>query len=276
MAAVAITGFAVAVRRRWPAVPAAWLAYALLLLPVSGLAQAGPSLVAERYSYLPMIPLFAALAGGVLAFWRRKPGRARAAALGVTATLVSVSTAVLSWRQSTVWHDSVTLWKHTLQVHPDCLQAHLNLGSALVERQRRTEAAHHYRECTRLRPEYGNAWYSLGLQLLHLGKGREALDALSRAHELAGSGFWTSRPAPAELLYSLALASHRAGQADSALRRCREALAADPAYPHAALLLADLLAARGERQEAVAVLEAALAHAPADARLRQKRDELRR
>jgi tetratricopeptide (TPR) repeat protein len=127
-----------------------------------------------------------------------------------------------------------------------------------------------------LRPDYGTAWLVLGQQLLHLGEAGEALAALTRAHELLGTGFWTSRPATAELSYSLALANHGVGETDAVARWCREALVADAAYAHAAVLLVDVLITRGERREALLVLDRALAAAPGDARLQQKRDALRR
>src|SRR3989449_9637971 len=53
-------------RRRWPAGLALWIAYALLLVPVSGVFQAGHQLVADRYSYLSCLPwaLLLGAAGG--------------------------------------------------------------------------------------------------------------------------------------------------------------------------------------------------------------------
>ncbi|HZN40974.1 MAG TPA: tetratricopeptide repeat protein [Planctomycetota bacterium] len=274
LAVAAVTAAAFALRRRWPGLLAGWLAYGLLLLPVSGLMQAGPSLVAERYSYVPSIALFAGAAAGAAACWPSLGSRGRKlAAAGWL--LVVVVAAALSWRQCAVWRDSVALWTRTLAVHPDCLQAHLNLGAALAAQPRSEEAAEHYRTCTRLRPGYGSAWYSLGLHLLRLGQPEEALAALSKAHDLVDTGTWTDRPATAELLYSLALANHAAGHADAAQRRCRESVAADPHYPHAYVLLADILVARGERQQALLLLEQALAIAPAEPILRQKHGALR-
>ena len=49
--------FAVAVvlRRRYPALAAAWLVYLVTLLPVSGLLHVGTHIAADRYTYLPSI-----------------------------------------------------------------------------------------------------------------------------------------------------------------------------------------------------------------------------
>ena len=58
-------------RRRWPAGLAAWAAYGAMLAPVSGLAHAGPQLVADRFSYLPSLALTLLLGAGVVAATRQ-------------------------------------------------------------------------------------------------------------------------------------------------------------------------------------------------------------
>src|SRR2546425_982714 len=47
-----ITAFVLALRRRVPGLPAAWLAYIVILLPVLGIVQSGPQIAADRYTYL--------------------------------------------------------------------------------------------------------------------------------------------------------------------------------------------------------------------------------
>src|SRR6185503_4190614 len=75
LAVVVVTAGLVRLRRRWPAGLAAWVAYAALLLPVSGLAHSGSQLVAERYAYLPAVAL-ALLLGGAAAVAVRAAERA--------------------------------------------------------------------------------------------------------------------------------------------------------------------------------------------------------
>src|SRR5437016_4869441 len=70
---VAITAIVLALRRRVPGLPAAWLAYVVVLLPVLGLFQSGPQIAADRYTYLAGLG-WASLAGaGLLSTWRRWP-----------------------------------------------------------------------------------------------------------------------------------------------------------------------------------------------------------
>ena len=63
--ATTVTLACVLLRRRWPALLACWLYYVLLLLPVLGIVQIGPQLVADRYSYLSCLS-WAVLAAGAL------------------------------------------------------------------------------------------------------------------------------------------------------------------------------------------------------------------
>ena len=49
---VAITALLFASRRRWPWALACWVFYGVILLPYAGVAQNGPQIAADRYTYL--------------------------------------------------------------------------------------------------------------------------------------------------------------------------------------------------------------------------------
>src|SRR3989454_1065969 len=67
---LAITAIVLALRRRVPGLPAAWVAYIVVLLPVLGIFQSGPQIAADRYTYLAGLG-WAILAGaGLLSCWR--------------------------------------------------------------------------------------------------------------------------------------------------------------------------------------------------------------
>ena len=74
-AVVAITAAVWRLRQRWPALLAAWLCYAILLFPVSGIAHGGGQIVADRYSYLPCLGLAIFACGAALAGWRSLQAR---------------------------------------------------------------------------------------------------------------------------------------------------------------------------------------------------------
>src|SRR5256886_6354675 len=101
---LAITAIVLALRRRVPGLPAAWLAYVVILLPVLGTFQSGSQIAADRYTYLAG-PGWAILAGAsLLSPWRRPPflftGLAACVLFGL---------GFVTWNQVQVWHDSVTL-----------------------------------------------------------------------------------------------------------------------------------------------------------------------
>ncbi len=127
MSAVALTTTLFVFRRRYPALLAAWIAYAVILSPTSGVAQAGPQLVADRYSYFSTLP-FALLVGGSVMWIARCD---RLVAWAATAVL-SIGLASATHAQSKAWQTTRALWEHTLGVDPDSSVARHNLGSWIL------------------------------------------------------------------------------------------------------------------------------------------------
>ena len=172
-----VAGVAVAVvvwGRRMPAVTAALICYAATVAPVLGFTQSGPQLVADRYSYVSAMPFSALVAGGLLML--PQAGRvARAAAVLAAACLLML--AVLTWRQTTVWHDSERLWAHALSTGHPGYTAHLNYGQALRANGRIDDAVAEYRHALVIRPDAGNAWYNLANALKARGRDDEAEQA---------------------------------------------------------------------------------------------------
>lgn len=164
----------VALRKRWPALLAAALAYAVIVSPVLGLVQSGAQLVADRYSYLSCIP-WALLIGGVLARFPRPAGLGLA--LGAVAILFG-----MTLQQTRVWKDSLSLWEHVVEVQPQSYVAQYNLGNNLMlsgrpQAEALAEAA--YRASVASHPGAGNqdARIELG-KLVQRNEGAEAALAL--------------------------------------------------------------------------------------------------
>jgi tetratricopeptide (TPR) repeat protein len=181
LAAVAVTGITVALvaaRRWWPAGLAAWLAYAIMLAPVSGLIHAGPQLVADRFSYLPSVGLCLLLGGGVTLALAR-PGLARVVPLAAAVWIASL--AALTWSQVQIWRDTDTLFVYTLAVDPDCGWCHAQYGGALGNRGDLAGAIPHLRRAVELRPHRPGYQANAGLALLRAGRAGESLPFLERA-----------------------------------------------------------------------------------------------
>lgn len=161
LAVVAGISAVILLRRRWPGLLAAAIVYGVTLAPVLGFAQSGQQLVADRYSYVSCMG-WALLAGGaILAVWRRRPTWGLQVASGACVCVVIAALFVATWRQTTVWQDSGSLWGHALSVSPSAT-AHLNYGILLRKEGRVDEAVEHYRQAVELKPGSGNAWFALG------------------------------------------------------------------------------------------------------------------
>src|SRR5438093_50901 len=136
---LAITAIVLALRRRVPGLPAAWLAYVVILLPVLGIFQSGSQIAADRYTYLAG-PGWAASSGAGLLFCWRTSGRSKTGTLATLpiagiALCVVVGLGVLTWNQVQVWRDSEQLWSHAAGIDPRSPLVETHFGDELY-RQR--------------------------------------------------------------------------------------------------------------------------------------------
>ncbi len=282
-------------RRRWPAGLAAWICFLAFLAPLLGLAQSGPHIAADRNTYLAMLG-WAAVAGGsllALARWEATgvipAGRTRLAlvASGVVLSLF----AVLTWRQISIWSDSITLWRAALRVNPECAACQSNLGNAYLRADRDAEAIPHLAEALRLQPQGGWAHSNLGNVALRAGlvaRARQHFEAAlaldpDDSVSLVNLGMilidegrpgesivyleraLATDPVNAEGHGNLGLALMTLGRLDEAAPHLREAARIGPdemSWGNLAIL--ELKLDRAE--EAVAAFENALAFAPDSAR----------
>ncbi|MBI5246161.1 MAG: hypothetical protein HY923_03195 [Elusimicrobia bacterium] len=98
-------------RRRAPGLVLAVLAYAILLLPALGLFKSGRMTAADRWSYLPSIPLSLLAAGMLGRGLDRNIFRPVAGA-------VIIALAVLTRLQLPVWSSDVALWTKAVEASP--------------------------------------------------------------------------------------------------------------------------------------------------------------
>ncbi len=170
-------------RRRVPAVTAALAVYAIVVSPVLGFTQSGLQLVADRYSYLSMMP-FALLAGA--AFGRiATPYLRRQAA--VAAAAVVIVCGVLTFRYAIVWQNSIRFWEHSLALDPTNSFAWNQLGATLMNEGDNDRAAECFEEALVHDPESHLAFENRGLVRVNLGDREGALSDWDRAIELRPS-----------------------------------------------------------------------------------------
>ena len=175
-------------RRRWPAGLAAWVFYAILLLPVSGIVAFGPYVAADRFSYIPCA-LWAVVPGtGLLWAWKLKmSNRISARTLAVAQFFtagVLVALGALTWQQSHIWKDSERLWRHALSIDDGSSFAHNNLGLALADRGALREAVNEFRRAVQIDPVFVEAHTNLGNFLAQTGSREEAVAHLRQALQI--------------------------------------------------------------------------------------------
>ncbi|MBI5773779.1 MAG: tetratricopeptide repeat protein [Verrucomicrobia bacterium] len=284
LAGVVVTIALVCLRKRWPWALAAWLCYAITVSPVLGLTQSGDQVVADRYAYLSCLS-FAVLAGAGLLCAASSPRWKLAAGL---AGILLCALAVLTFRQTRVWHDKFTLWEHALRADPDNYIAYLNVtanrksavgrstdpadddspfpdrpamaflynnrGLKRAGRGDKTNAITDYTKALAMQPKYAEAYYNRGLLRAELGQTNAALADYKAAT--------VARPN-----YGLAWLNHgvlreKLGDVNGAIEDYNTALRVDSTVHQAHLNRGNILLARGDAAGARADYDAALALEP--------------
>jgi len=123
-----------------------WFWFVIMLLPVCGLLQAGPQLMADRYTYLPSIGLGIMIAWGAHELAFRLPSQRAAKVLlfatGITALGLVVNQARY---QLGFWQNTETLMVHALTIDPNNYVAHQNL-SVYYSKIGNSQAANDHRQ----------------------------------------------------------------------------------------------------------------------------------
>jgi protein O-mannosyl-transferase len=237
------------IMRWWPTpLRVAAAAYVVGLLPVLGLTQSGPQIVADRYSYLATLG-WAILVGGAVT--RALAGDAdrrvpRALVLLPGALVIVILVALSAW-QSLVWHDSVTLWSHAVGLDSRSAEARANLGTALLREGRVEDARGHLAQAVEANRRIPEALVGLAIVRSLDGHAAEAV-------ALAGEAV-TLRPGEARLHFVIGGLRRRAGDFEGALRAFQTSLALSP-RPETQYEIALTLLALRRSTEAVASLAA--------------------
>lgn len=248
-------------RRRWPAGLATWAFYLVMLAPVTGVVHTGNHLGADRNTYVSCAA-FALLVGG-LATWavqagrrgvpRRPVGAMALVIVGIWIVGLGLGTRV----QSSVWHDSETLWRYAIEVNPECAICHHNLGVSLGRRGDWPEAQALLERAIALRPDQSEFHGTYGSLLLQMGRRPEGLAQLR--HRLGRN------PRDVNARVNLGIALIEDGHPAEAIVELERALRVKPDSVPALNSLGRALLADGHPERARAVFERALAINGADA-----------
>jgi tetratricopeptide (TPR) repeat protein len=106
---------AILTARRWPGPAAALAAYLGMLFPVIGIVQVGLQSAADRYMYLPSIPLLLLLGYAFGWAYQWTADAVIRSAVACVAALGCVGWSVATIHQIPIWTDAVTLWSTCYQ-----------------------------------------------------------------------------------------------------------------------------------------------------------------
>jgi tetratricopeptide (TPR) repeat protein len=258
---VGVSVLAAAQARRRPWLAAGWTWYLVALAPVIGIVQVGTQARADRYTYVPLVGVFAIIAWGVPDLLERlgppsATGRRRALAVAAGISIAALS--IAAHLQTRFWRDGETLVGRALAVTEDNAVAHVGMGLARLRQGRPHDAVASFGEALRISPNYPAAHVNAAVVFVTIGDTEQAIEHYRRAIDLL--------PADADLRVGLGDAEVRAGRPEAAVEQYRSALAIDPEHAVAQRQLGiALLGSDDTVAEGVDLLVRAVATRPEDA-----------
>ena len=251
-----VAGIALLTKQRWPVVLAASLTYVALVLPVSGLFQAGGQAVADRFAYLPLLTVILIAGAGLVICWRRWP-----VAVGLVLALHLGWLAVRTSEQIPVWTNNVTMWQAVVRQDPGSRIEYRFIAEGLTD-QRRYDEALRYAEIAFALPsdepesqqKLGQTYRAIAAGFIEQHRFSECLQAAQRAIELL--------PNDAVAHAAAGLAALKTSRYNDAARELETALRLQADLPAARFNLACAYARLDRPAEAEQELRQALAVKP--------------
>jgi Flp pilus assembly protein TadD/uncharacterized membrane protein YhaH (DUF805 family) len=218
---VCISALVVVYGRRFRYLVTGWLWYLVTLVPVIGLVQVGAQVMADRYTYVPLIGLFIMIAWGIPDLFGRsdvapccRPIAARS--LPLLAGAIIAALAVRTWVQTGYWKDDVSLFEQAIRVGGDCSLVRTTLGLSLVDRGELDKAIANYRIALELNPDDAITHNGLGFALSTKGDMYGALCEYRKSVDLD--------PKSVRAHYNLALALYYEKQLEESVKEFRRVI----------------------------------------------------
>jgi len=205
-------------RRSAPYFAMGWLWYLISLLPVIGFVQVGRQAMADRYTYIPLIGIFAAVTWGAADVLSRFGSRSRSSAALGSAVLCALG--VTTVVQTGYWRNDISLFTRALRVTRNNFVAHYNLGYVFETQGRAMQAAEHYENAIKIQPRFFAAHANLGMLYLRMDAPENAARHLATADEIL--------PGQPPVLTGLGRALLESGRPEEARKRFVQALRIDP------------------------------------------------
>jgi Tfp pilus assembly protein PilF len=239
---VSISYLAVRKAREMPFLLVGWLWYLGTLVPVIGIVQVGSQSMADRYTYIPLVGLFIALAWGAERIVAVRPGWKRPV---IVISLVALSGLLfLARTQVETWKNSETLFEQALAVTEVNHGAHHNIGAFYMDHNDCQKAVPHFLKAIQMKKNYAYPYHGLGVCASRENNTEGALHYFRQAILID--------PRFAECRIDRGLLLMQQGRFDEAEEDFQQVLRIDPAHEAAHNNMGMLLIQQGKHGEAEA------------------------
>jgi len=261
--------------KKYPYAIVGWLWFLGTLVPVIGIMQVGSQAMADRYTYIPLIGLFFALAWVATDFVRSLQwGKVVVAVAGIAILGAAYADTT---KQVPYWKSSRTLFEHVVQVNPQnflalialgnmaskehdyqkgyeylssavkaapqCAAVYMGLAIAQDGLDQREAAEANYQIALQLEPYNPEIRYSYGGYLIQKGEPEKAEIELRKV--------LAQKPDMIETWINLIIALRNQGKVQEAAQECKALLKLDPTCDLAQLNLGDIMMQSGKMDEAI-------------------------
>jgi len=179
---VAVTLAVFRMAKRFPYLATGWLWYTGTLVPVIGIVQVGGQVMADRFTYIPLIGLFIMAAWGVPDLLKKWSYRKEVLLASSAASILCLS--VITWTQVGYWQNRIALFDHTLKVTGYNWLVYNNRGVAYNGLGNYRQAIEDYGRAIEIKPDYAEAHYNRGNAYNGLGNYRQAIQDYNKAIEI--------------------------------------------------------------------------------------------
>lgn len=185
----------------------------------------------DRYVYLASVGIFLIIALFLNVLKNRVHTRfGTPVPVFLIIAVIIITLIPVSWAQSGVWKNTVSLYRNVLAVYPDSVMAHTNLGLELQHEKKLAEARLHYERAIELDPHSVHAYFNLSSLNTEEGKTEEAKQITLKIVDAFGPQQILS---PSDLSPFLWLVGklERIGRPDESLRLLEKLMTLAPQYP---------------------------------------------
>lgn len=216
---VCVSGWVVVLSRHQRAVLVGWLWFGATLLPMVGFANLNTPR-SDRYAYFSFVGLFLIVVWGGQVWLQSNQAHRKILQLGLG--LVMLACIGLSWAQTQVWKNNLTLFQHAVDCGASNFVTESNLGVEYLKNNQLVEAEAHLKEAYRLDPSFVTTLSALGRIYEQRGQHAEAIKYYEQALR--------KKPDMPDLLFNYGNALVNLNRGDDALEYLQEVLKHDPKH----------------------------------------------